>query len=255
MTRLSFPGGAGAELVGVLERPEGQPRAGIVLAHCFSCSKDLKTMTRMASGLRAAGYAVLRFDFTGLGDSEGDFGTSNVASSVDDVIAAAEALGAEVPGPLGLFGHSLGGAAGLLAARSLDRLGSVVTLGTPSSPAHLRRHLPDGVVDPRDEDVEVSLAGRRFVVRRGFLDDLEEHDQLGAVAHLGRPLLVLHALDDELVPIGEGERLFAAARQPKGFVPLLDADHLLGDRRASARAVELAVGWFAATLPAPTAAR
>jgi fermentation-respiration switch protein FrsA (DUF1100 family) len=101
----------------------------------------------------------------------------------------------------------------------------------------------------------VSLAGRRFVVRRGFLDDLEEHDQLGAVAHLGRPLLVLHALDDELVPVAEGERLFAAARQPKGFVPLLDADHLLGDRRASDRAVELAVGWFDATLPAPTDTR
>jgi uncharacterized protein len=249
MTRVGFPGSAGAELAGVFERPDGEVRAGIVLAHCFSCSKDHKTMTRLAKGLRSAGYAVLRFDVTGLGDSEGDFGTSTMASGTEDVAAAAAALADLLPGPLVLVGHSLGGSASLLAAPHLDRVAAVVTINAPASPAHLRLHLPDVEVRSRDDDTaQITLAGRTFTVRRGFLDDLEEHDQVGAVAELGRPLLVVHGLADQLVGVAEGERIVAAASHPKGFVTLADADHLLGDRRAVARVVSVVAGWLDATL-------
>ncbi len=249
MTQVRFSGGAGAELAGVLERPDGEARAGLVLGHCFSCSKDHKTMTRLATGLRSAGYAVLRFDVTGLGDSEGDFGTSTMASGTEDVAAAATALADLLPGPLVLVGHSLGGSASLLAAPHLDRVAAVVTLNAPASPAHLRLHLPDVEVRSRDDDTaQITLAGRTFTVRRGFLDDLEEHDQVGAVARLGRPLLVVHGLDDRLVGVAEGERIFAAASHPKAFCTLAGADHLLSDRRAVARVVSVVAGWLDATL-------
>jgi uncharacterized protein len=249
MTRVHFPGDGGAELAGVLERPDGPPRAGIVLAHCFSCSKDHKTTTRLAKGLRSAGYAVLRFDVTGLGDSEGDFGTSTMASGTHDVASAAMALADLVAGPLALVGHSLGGSASLLAAPHLERVEAVVTVNAPASPAHLRLHLPDVEHRTRDDDTaRITLAGRTFTVRRGFLDDLEEHDQLGAVSQLGRPLLVVHGLDDRLVGVGEGERIFAAASHPKAFVTLEGADHLLGDRRAVARVAAVIAGWLDATL-------
>lgn len=250
MTRVRFSGSAGAELAGVLEHPaEGEARAGIVLGHCFSCSKDHKTTTRLATGLRAAGYAVLRFDVTGLGDSEGDFGTSTMASGTEDVAAAASALADLVPGPQVLVGHSLGGSACLLAAPHLERVAAVVTINAPASPAHLRLHLPDVEVRSRDDDTAtITLAGRAFTVRRGFLDDLEEHDQVGAVARLGRPLLVVHGLDDELVPVGEADRIAAAATHPKASVTLPGVDHLLSDRRAVARVLAVIVGWLDATL-------
>lgn len=251
---LRFAAPGGHQLAGVLHHPSaaGQPdspAAGVLLAHCFSCSKQVLTMTRLARGLADHGYAVLRFDFTGLGESEGEFGATNLASGVGDVIAATRALSARVPGPLALVGHSLGGAAALLAAPDLPEVGSVVTIGTPASPAHLARVRPDLDALPEGTRTEVVIAGRSFEVERRFLDDLEDHDQQGAVAGLGRPLLVLHAVDDEVVPVAEGERIFAAARQPKAFHPLLDTDHLLRDRASSERALQLVAGWLGATLP------
>jgi uncharacterized protein len=246
---VQVEGGAGAQLVGILHAPGQDPVGGVLLAHCFSCSKDYKTMTRLADGLTDSGYAVLRFDFTGLGDSEGEFGASNLAHGVGDVVAMTEALAAAVGGPIGLLGHSLGGSACLLAAPSLERVRSVITLNAPSEPSHLRQHLPEVVTRIRDgERVPITLAGRTFYVSGGFLDDLEEHDQLGTVAQLGRPLLVLHALDDDLVEVAQGEALFRTARQPKAFVPLLDTDHLVSDRDAVSRALRLVLAWFEATL-------
>lgn len=251
---LRFTAPGGHQLAGVLHHPSAaaqpdSPVAGVLLAHCFSCSKQVLTMTRLARGLADHGYAALRFDFTGLGESEGEFGVTNVASGVGDVLAASRALSDPAPGPQALVGHSLGGAAALLAAPDLPEVASVVTIGTPASPAHLARVRPDLDALPAGERTEVVIAGRPFEVERRFLDDLEDHDQQGAVAGLGRPLLVLHAVDDEVVPIAEGERIFAAARQPKAFHPLLGTDHLLRDRSGSQRALELVVGWLGATLP------
>ena len=248
MTRtLSFAGSTGAQLEGTLHEPEGAAKGSILLAHCFTCSKDLHTMTRLARGLADAGYAVLRFDFTGLGESEGDFATTTVANDVRDIVRAATALIEEGLGPCGLLGHSLGGAATLLAAERIHTIRSVVTIGAPASPSHVR-HLFEDAEETGSDRLKVTIGGREFDVATSFLDDLDDHDQKGAVAELGRPLLVLHAVDDEVVSVSEGERLFAAAKQPKGFVPLLDTDHLLTDRAAAEVALNWARDWFSATL-------
>lgn len=284
---LTFAGSTGTTLAGVLHVPDDEARGSILLAHCFTCSKDLHTMTRLARGLADAGYAVLRFDFTGLGDSTGEFATTTVANDVRDITAATSALIERGYGPCGLLGHSLGGAASLLAAARLHTVRSVVTIGAPSSPSHVR-HLfepagdagddgsergnsddenagdgddsagsgdrggsedgDDGRDEPGRATVPVVIGGRRFEVARAFLDDLDRHDQDGAVADLDRPLLVIHAVDDEVVDVSEGERIFAAARQPKAFHPLLGADHLLTDRAVAGRALHLARDWFDTTL-------
>lgn len=204
-------------------------------------------MTRLARGLVDGGYAVMRFDFTGLGESEGNFATSTLGHDVRDLAAAATALIGRGFGPCGLLGHSLGGAASLLAAERLKTVRSVVTIGAPASPDHIRSLFTDDGGSDGDT-VELAIGGRTFAVARNFLDDLARHDQAGAVARLGRPLLVLHAVDDEVIGIEQGERIFAAARQPKGFQPLLNADHLLTDRHAAKQALRLSLAWFDATL-------
>ena len=242
---MEFPGSTGDRLAGTLHEPEGDVRGSVLLAHCFTCSKDLHTMTRLARGLAAAGYAVLRFDFTGIGESGGSFARTTVSHDVRDLVAAATALIEEGYGPCGLLGHSMGGAACLLAAERLKTVRSVVVLGAPASPSHVTHLLgdPDG-----DDEVSVTIGGRTFTLARSFFDDLERHDQAGAVAALGRPLLVLHAVDDRVVGVEQGERNFAAARQPKAFVPLLDADHLLSRRASAEQALTYVRTWFDATL-------
>ncbi|MFP4310942.1 MAG: alpha/beta hydrolase family protein [Nitriliruptoraceae bacterium] len=247
--RLDFPGSTGARLEGVLHTPEGDARGSILLAHCFTCSKDLHTMTRLARGLADAGYAVLRFDFTGLGDSEGDFGATSISHDVRDVVAAASALIARGYGPCGLLGHSLGGAAALLAAERVRTVRSLVVLGAPATAAHVRHLIADHEATIRATGrATVTIAGRSFPVGVGFLDDLDAHDGLDHLTALGRPLLVVHAVDDRVVAVTEGERIFAAARQPKAFVPLLEADHLLTDRVAAEHALRIVTGWFDRTL-------
>ena len=245
---LSFPGSTGKELAGILHRPEDTARGSILLAHCFTCSKDLHTMTRLANGLAEAGYAVLRFDFTGLGESEGEFATTTVANDVRDLVAAATTLIDRGYGPCGLLGHSLGGAAALLATRKLHTVRSVVTLGAPSTPEHVRHHFVKADDDGTGDTIRVTIGGREFDIGRGFLDDLDDHDQRGAIADLDRPLLVVHAVDDEVVGVEEGERIFAAADQPKAFYPLLDTDHLLSSRASAERALDVIRSWFDATL-------
>jgi uncharacterized protein len=246
---FSFPGSTGAELSGVLHLPGAAPTGSVVLAHCFTCSKDLHTTTRLARGLAEAGYAVLRFDFTGIGDSAGDFVDKTVSGNVGDLVQASTALIQRGYGPCALVGHSLGGAAVLLAAHRVKKVRSVAVLGAPATPGHVRKLLSASVDAIREDGIaEIEIAGRTFPLARGFLDDLERHDQAGRVAELARPLLVLHAVDDEVVDVAEGERIFAAARQPKAFVPLFDSDHLLVDRSAAERALAALVSWLRWTL-------
>jgi len=247
--RLSFVGSTGASLAGVLHPPAGEAKGSVLLSHCFTCGKDLHTSTRLARALATAGYAALRFDFTGLGESEGDFTDHTVASNVGDLTRAATALIERGYGPCGLLGHSLGGAAALLAAERLKTVRSVVVLGAPSQPAHVRHLLADaeGAIR-REGEAVVEIAGRPFPISEAFLDDLEACDTQGRIAALDRPLLVVHAVDDAVVPVAEGERIFAQASQPKGFWPVLGADHLLSDRTRAATVAELVVDWFDATL-------
>jgi putative redox protein len=247
--QVTFPGSTGARLAGVLHHPDGELRGSVLLAHCFTCSKDLHTMTRLARGLTEAGYAVLRFDFTGIGDSGGDFADKTVTRNVRDLVQAATLLLQRGLGPCAMVGHSLGGAATLLAAGRLATVASVVVIGAPSSPVHVRGLLADSEPSIRREGIaNVEIAGRQFPISEEFLDDLERHDQRRHVADLGRPLLVIHAIDDEVVPVSEGEANFAAARQPKSFIPLLDADHLVTSRAAAATLLRAVVDWLDRTL-------
>jgi fermentation-respiration switch protein FrsA (DUF1100 family) len=248
-SELHFPGSTGATLSGVLHTPDGRPRGSVLFAHCFTCSKDVHTMTRLAGGLSDAGYAVLRFDFTGLGDSGGEFSTTTLSHDVRDLTAAARALIERSYGPCGLLGHSLGGAAALLAASSLRTVRSMVVVGAPADPEHVRHLFVDHEeAIRRDGEAIVSIGGRPFPVAQSFIDDLGRHDLSARIASLGRPLLVVHAVDDEVVQVDQGERIFAAAAQPKGFRALLRGDHLLTDRRASEEVLRVVRAWFDHTL-------
>jgi putative redox protein len=251
MERITFPGSTGASLSGVLHTPEGPPRGSVLLAHCFTCSKELHTQTRLADALANGGYAALRFDFTGLGGSDGDFGSTTVSHDVRDLTRAAATLIERGYGPCAMVGHSLGGAAVLLAANRLKTVRSVAVVGAPSSPSHVRRLLTDGEDEVRENGTAtVDIGGRPFPISSAFLDDLETHDQAAAVAALGRPLLVVHAVDDEIVPVSEGEANFAAATQPKAFMPLLDSDHLVTSRASADQLATVLLRWLDATLTA-----
>lgn len=246
--RVEFPGASGELLAGLLHHPDGEPRGGVALVHCFTCAKDFHPLPRLAKGLAGAGYAVLRFDLTGLGDSKGGFAEKTLTRDIGDVAQAAAALAARGVPPRALVGHSFGAAAALLAAPHIAELQAVATLGAPSSTERLRR-LSAGRERELDAAgrIEVEIEGRVFPITQAFLDDLDGSDLTAQVAELGLPLLVVHALGDEVVEIAEGERLFAAARQPKSFVPLLRADHLCSDR-AEAAVLAAAVGdWLQRT--------
>jgi pimeloyl-ACP methyl ester carboxylesterase len=240
--QVVFRGGTGAQLTGALHLPP-DVRGGVLLAHCFTCGKDLMTMTRLAKGLTEAGFALLRFDFTGLGASEGAFSDTTLATSVADIGCALGELGNRCRAPLGMVGHSYGGAAAILAAERLPAVRSVAVLGAPSRPTHLASLLRE-----REGRHVAEVNGRTFPLDDDFVADLRRHDTARALAALDRPLLVLHALDDTVVPPEEGEALFAAAVQPKAFMPLLAGGHLLTDRQSAAQAVRIAAEWFDRTL-------
>lgn len=232
MTRRSekavFPGGLGPRLVGELEVPEDEPRAAALFAPCFTCTKDAKAIVRIARALTDAGLAVLRYDVTGIGGSSGDFAATTLASQVDDLLAAADFMRARGLEPRLLIGISLGGAVVLAGARRVPEAAAVVTVNAPSDTTHLVNLLlalaPEIVTGGA---APVTLLGRTTRIGAPLLEDLPRHDPTRSAADLGLPLLVLHAPDDEVVPVGHADRLFAAARQPKSLVAVAGADHLL----------------------------
>lgn len=228
MPKVEFTGSTGALLAARLEVPEGAPLAYAVFAHCFTCSKDSRAASRIARALTASGIAVLRFDFTGLGDSDGDFSNTDFSSNVDDLLAAAAYLEAEHRAPALLIGHSLGGAAVIAAAERLPSVRAVVTIGAPSDPSHVTALFASSLdTITRDGEAEVELAGRRFHIRRSLIDDLAEQPQLERIRGLNRALLVLHSPIDDTVGIDNARQIYEAARHPKSFVALDGADHLL----------------------------
>ncbi|CAA9554597.1 MAG: Bll2902 protein [uncultured Truepera sp.] len=244
-SRVSFPNARGQMLAAHLERPPGgEPLAYALFAHCFTCSKDLKAARTLTRALSAAGIAVLRFDFTGLGESEGDFAETAFSSNAADLVAAAKFLEEHHEAPQLLVGHSLGGAAVLLAAAELPLVRAVATLSAPCEPSHVLKLLEGNADTIRTEgEASLVLAGRRFTIKRQFLDDLEAQHMREVVAQLGRALLVLHAPGDNVVGIGNAADIFTAAKHPKSFVSLDAADHLL-TREADARyAGEVIAAW------------
>lgn len=244
--KLSFPGALGHDLSARLDRPDGPVRAFALFAHCFTCSKDLKAVTRISRSLADRGIAVFRFDFTGLGQSQGELAATNFSSNLGDLKAAVEYLREARQAPQLMIGHSLGGAAVLSMVGSVPECRAVVTLGAPSNTEHLRDSLLAGASEPADDEdeVQVTLAGRHFKIQRQFLDDLGNQRVLEAVAEQGRPLLVMHSPVDDVVGVDHARRIFEAAMHPKSFVSLDDADHLLLGQAADAEyAAEVMAAW------------
>jgi uncharacterized OsmC-like protein/fermentation-respiration switch protein FrsA (DUF1100 family) len=226
--RFQFQGEGGHQLAAALDLPDGEPTAYALFAHCFTCGKDVLAARRIALGLNARGIAVLRFDFTGLGSSEGDFANSTFTSNVADLVRAANHLRESRKAPAILIGHSLGGAAILAAAGQIPDAKAVVTIAAPSDPAHVTGLFADRIDDIRTHgEVEVSLAGRPFRIKREFLDDIAEHGLMAHVTGLHKALLVMHSPTDDTVGIDNATKIFVAAKHPKSFVSLAGADHLL----------------------------
>jgi uncharacterized OsmC-like protein/alpha-beta hydrolase superfamily lysophospholipase len=242
--KIEFTGTTGALLAARLDTPVGPPRAYALFAHCFTCSKDILAAKRIAQALANDGIAVLRFDFTGLGHSEGEFANTDFSSNIGDLVAAAGFLRERFAAPQLLIGHSLGGAAVLAAADAIPEVRAVATIGAPADPAHVAHQFAashDAIA--RDGEANVELAGRTFRVRREFLDDLAGHKLLDRVHGLRRALLVLHSYVDNVVGIANASEIFAAARHPKSFVSLDDADHLLANARDAGYAAAVICTW------------
>ena len=242
--RFDFPNASGQTLAALLERPVGEPVAFALLAQCFTCGKDNLAAKRIARTLAERGIAVLRFDFTGLGASEGEFANTNFSSNVDDLVAAADHLRSVAGAPTLLVGHSLGGAAVLAAAARIPEVRAVATIAAPSDPGHVTGLFKEKVGDIRAQgEREVVLSGRTFRIRREFLDDVAEQKLLPRVADLRKALLVLHSPTDDTVGIDNATRIFLAARHPKSFISLADADHLLSRRADAVYAAHVIAAW------------
>jgi uncharacterized OsmC-like protein/fermentation-respiration switch protein FrsA (DUF1100 family) len=257
--RFQFDGEGGLKLAASLDLPEQEPLAFALFAHCFTCGKDALSAKRIATGLAAKGIAVLRFDFTGLGSSEGEFANATFSSNVADLVHAANHLRTAWKAPAILIGHSLGGAAILAAAKDIPDAKAVVTIAAPSAPAHVTGLFKEHIEDIRAQgEVEVSLAGRPFRIKREFLDDIAEHDLMAQIGKLKKALLVMHSPTDDIVGIDNATRIFMSARHPKSFISLAGADHLLSDRHDATYVADMIAAWapryLAADVPNPAVA-
>lgn len=226
--RLRFTGPEGNELSAALEVPEQSARGYALFAHCFTCSKDFIAASRISRSLCREGVAVFRFDFTGLGNSQGDFSNTTFSSNVEDLIAAADFMRTELEAPGLLVGHSLGGAAVVVAARMIPEVRAVAIIGAPSDPNHVRNLFSAKIPEIEAEGVStVVLAGREFRIKRQFLEDIKEQKLKEHLANLKRPLLILHSPTDDVVGIDHAHLNYEAAQHPKSFISLDGADHLL----------------------------
>jgi uncharacterized OsmC-like protein/alpha/beta superfamily hydrolase len=243
--RVRFPGARGQLLSGRIDMPVSGAKSWALFAHCFTCSKDLYATKRISETLAHHGIAVLRFDFTGLGESEGDFAGTTFSSDIDDLVAAADWLRSEHGPPALMIGHSLGGAATLTAAHRVPDCLAVATLAAPFDPAHVA-HLFSEQADElaAQGEAQVNIGGRPFTVRQSLVDDLNQQDP-SQVAALRRPLLVMHAPLDNVVGIDNARQLYVAARHPKSFICLDEADHLLSNPRDAIYAADVLVAWSA----------
>ena len=243
-TMVRFPGASGALLAARLDLPATAPSAFALFAHCFTCSKDTLAASRIGAALVERGFGVLRFDFTGLGGSEGDFANTNFSSNIADLVAAADWLRTHHEPPAILVGHSLGGAAILAAAGEIPESVAVATIGAPFEPGHVRRLLAPAIpaLDAAGE-AEVELAGRTFRIRKQFIDDLAKHIPAERIGALHKALLVLHSPRDTIVDIGNAAQIFMAAKHPKSFVSLDDADHMLTRKEDAIYAAAVLSAW------------
>ena len=251
--RIAFTGHNGDQLAARLDMPDGPHLGTTLFAHCFTCSKDIPAARRIAARLASMGLAVLRFDFTGLGHSGGEFANTSFTSNVDDLLAAAAYLDARDMAPNLLIGHSLGGAAVLRVAASLPSVKAVATIGAPFDPAHVTHNFADALDKIEAEgQAEVTLGGRPFTIGRDFVRDIKAENLAPAIANLKRALLVLHAPGDTIVGIENASQIFLAAKHPKSFVTLDDADHLISRASDAEYAAEVIAAWLARYLDIET---
>ncbi len=242
--RITFPGSHGHMLAGRLDKPEGDIHAFALFAHCFTCTKDIYAASRITRVLNLKGIAVLRFDFTGLGASEGDFANTNFSSNVDDLVAATEHMKLFYQAPSLIIGHSLGGAAILAGAGQIASAKAVVTLAAPADISHVAHNFADQIEKIMTEgEAEVQLAGRPFTIKRQFIEDartarLEEH-----VRNLDKALLVMHAPLDATVGIENASQIFGWAKHPKSYVSLDNADHLISNKADAEYAGNMIASW------------
>ena len=244
--KLEFPNAAGENLAGLLELPPvGTAVAKYALfAHCFTCGKDIAAASRISRAMARRGIAVLRFDFTGLGNSDGDFANTNFSSNVADLLAAAAALERDYAAPALLIGHSLGGAAVLAAASQLESVVAGATIGAPATADHVKHLFSSAEERLRDDgEAKVRIGSRSFQIRRQLLSDLDRYNDAAHLRELNRALLVFHSPVDQIVSIDEAAKIYQAARHPKSFISLDRADHLLSRREDSEYVAETLVAW------------
>jgi putative redox protein len=243
--KLTFENVQGQKLVARLGQPEG-PGSGpfALFAHCFTCTKNFKAVANISKALTALGVAVFRFDFTGLGESEGDFSYTNFTSNTEDLIAASTFLEKEYSAPKILIGHSLGGAAVLQAARLIPSARAVVTIAAPCEPNHLKKLLNLSAEEMANRgEAEIVIAGRQFTIRKQFIDDLDEANMKNTINNLGKPLIIFHSPFDQIVGIDNAAYIFQTAKHPKSFISLDKADHLLSNESDSRYVGTLIAAW------------
>lgn len=251
-TKVEFPS-QGQHLAGLLETPDQTIRAYVLFAHCFTCGKDVAAASRISRFLVQHGFAVFRFDFTGLGNSDGDFANTNFSSNTEDLLSAARFLELEYEAPQLLIGHSLGGAAVLAMASQLSKVKAVVTIGAPYEASHVIHNF-DAHLDSIEQSgsAKVSLGSREFTIKKQFLDDLR-NQTTEHIKHLDKALLVLHSPIDLTVDISDAEKIYKAAKHPKSFVSLDTADHLLSKSADSEYVAQTISGWASRYIPKPEA--
>ncbi len=254
--RVEFKNRSGETLAAAMELPDRVPKACALFAHCFTCGKDIAAAARISRTLAAEGFAVLRFDFTGLGGSQGDFANTNFASNVEDLLAAADFLRENYGAPALLIGHSLGGTAVLAAAADIPEALAVACIGAPASPVHMIRHLGAAAAEIASSGAAtVPLGNREFRIKKQFLDDIGTHQVIEMLPRLRKALQVMHAPLDQVVSIDEASRIFTAARHPKSFVSLDGADHLLSRLEDAQYVARTIATWATRYLVVETASR
>ncbi len=252
-SKINFTNKHGEVLSGRLDLPADQhPHNFAIFAHCFTCSKDFSAVRNISKALASEGFGVLRFDFTGLGDSHGDFANTNFSSNVEDLQCAADFLAKEYKAPSLLVGHSLGGAAAIFAAAEIETIQAVATIGAPSNPVHVQKQLGEKLTAIQQEgEAVVTLAGRDFTFKRQFIDDLESCSCTEAAKKLNKALLIMHSPQDATVSIKNAEEIYHAAHHPKSFVTLDGSEHLLMDRKNAAYVGKVIAGWATRYIPVP----
>lgn len=243
--KVTFLNSKGLELSGSLEMPEdAAPKAYAIFSHCFTCNKNLINVKFISETLSARGIATLRFDFSGLGDSEGDFAKTDFTSNIDDLLHAAKFLEDNYEAPKLLVGHSLGGAASIVAAEKIQSVRAITTIGTPSTLDHIRRVFTSKLDDIMSQgSALVDVAGREVEIGKEFVEDLSRYNIKRTLNNLEKPLLVLHSPDDDMVGIDHATAIFMAARHPKSFISLDQVDHLIKNIKDARYVGELINAW------------